>query len=90
MPEENEDLRAKWAAAFGLDPDKVSFNVDIPPMVPGDSDFGFDEEGNDITRTMIDETTIAVTVTSEVHGVLDAKLVDVPEGYGAMKFKKPE
>jgi hypothetical protein len=90
MSDKDGDLRQKMAAAFGIDPDKVAFNVDIPPMVPGDSDFDFDEDGNDVTTTMIDETTVAVTVTSEVHGVLDAKLVDVPEGYGAMKFKKPQ
>lgn len=72
-------------AAFGEG--KWKTGVEVPPMVPGDSDLGVDEDGNDVTITMIDETTVAVEVTDEVHNVLDARLVEVDEGYGAHRFK---
>lgn len=75
-------------AAFGKGKWKVG--GEVPPMKPGDADFDFDEDGNDVTTTMIAEGMVAVEVTHEVHNVLDVHIVEVEEGYGALKFRRPE
>lgn len=72
-------------AAFGEG--NWNTGVDVPPMTPGDFDMGFDEDGNDVTITMLDEKTAAVEVTDEVHNVLDARLVEAEEGFGAHQLK---